>query len=268
MQVIFRKTVGAIMVAYAAVEDAAWVKILDWIGRVTAARDIVAFVEGWLVIPQTAIGYFINIGLLTAGTCLLIPGHWWSFIYHRVPKLIAITFPMLILAVGFGSWWFWQRPKDIKSNLPDVGLAITPAPIVPASPTPRTAPQYQEPEKPWVTDEEIERERKEGRILIPESPEELVGINMVYGKEKISAYVNKWVKISYKFSGVERINGSDKKYYLRVQLSSTIGIYLALEERKWEAKILTMRVGETINTICQLYMVDGTNLMAINCDAF
>ena len=183
-------------------------------------------------------------------------------------KTVGVTLPILTLAVAFGGWRFWPAPKDIKPDVRDVSLAMTPAPIVPASPAPQIAAQIKEADKPWVTEEEIERARREGRILIPESPEELVRMNMVYGKDNISAHDNKWVKISYKFSRVENIRGSDNKYYLRVQLQSRYGLYLLLDQRKWESKILTLREGDAINTICQLYMVDGTNLVAINCDAF
>ncbi|HUB65776.1 MAG TPA: hypothetical protein VL996_15235 [Methylocella sp.] len=171
------------------------------------------------------------------------------------------TFVSIVL-VGLGTWWIWP----IRHEPPKLtAFSTAMAPVVPSS----TTPAKQEPPRPWVTDAEIEQARKAGRILIPKSPEELIGLRIEYGEKGVSVYINKWIKISHKFSSIiTEKKGSDKKDYLLVNLRGLLGVYLILEENKWKDKILTLRDGQDITTLCQIYSIDERNLYATNCDDF
>lgn len=70
--------------------------------------------------------------------------------------------------------------------------------VVEGPTTPKPKPQEPpKPPPPWVSQEEIDAQRKLGRSLLNYSPEELLAIWSRGGN--IGAYLNKWIKIDYPF---------------------------------------------------------------------
>jgi hypothetical protein len=140
----------------------------------------------------------------------------------------------------------------------------------PTSPTPPALPQSKQESlaPPWVTDEEIAKAHAAGRILLPESPEQLVLLNLSHQDDHLPPYVGKWIKISHKVIDVNDMKLTNNKTYLIVNLYSQCTIRLLFEPKGWEERLLTLRNGQLINTYCQLYGVNRIELVAMNCDAF
>jgi hypothetical protein len=135
--------------------------------------------------------------------------------------------------------WRFVPPPPIKIALP---------------PAPQTSPP---PPPPWVSNEEIERAKKAGRLLIPFSPEELSLMNYYKGPDGTQAYVGKWIKIHNKFDSVQRFVETDKREYLVVRIQELRLTIFVFDSKKWADRILTLRPGAMIDGLCQLTAYDG-----------
>lgn len=100
MRNFVKKIIGTIVLFYGVLESASFVKFLDWIGRVTATRDIFGFMEGWILIPPTNYGYFIAPTLIIVGLSLLIPSSWLDAIWIRPVKNLIGKFKSSCITLG------------------------------------------------------------------------------------------------------------------------------------------------------------------------
>ncbi len=157
-----------------------------------------------------------------------------AWAYWPIETLICV------ILIGFAAWWFRSSQKDNTPNSPEVSRTFIPLPAVPVPPTPPPVRPKQEPPKPWVTDEEIERAHKARCSLIQETPEYIIGLKNLYGDDRVAIYLRKWIKILYQFDGVikKKYNKTD---FLIIKMSNILGIFLALEAKQWEDKIATIK---------------------------
>jgi hypothetical protein len=134
-------------------------------------------------------------------------------------------------------------------------IAATPTPAQPAPPAAQQPPQ---PPPPWVTQEEIEVARKEGHILINYSATEL--LKLWQQGQNIGLYLNKWIKIEFKFSAPTQ-EVLNKKTFL-VTDTQVPGLYpqaylsAYFDKEKTEAKLVSFKPGDTVRATCQFDRID------------
>ena len=134
---------------------------------------------------------------------------------------------------------------------------------------PAIAPKQQEASKsaiPWVTEEEIAKEQKAGRILLIYNPDELINIAFKYGQPGMDPYDDKWFKTSNKFISLAKETINKKDYY-RVRAAAKVGdVLLYFDPKKWESKVVQLKQGDDVKAICQLSGLNGLSLLGYNCD--
>ncbi len=154
--------------------------------------------------------------------CFFVYGYWrpiWDDFHEKHPKIV----------------WGWWRPLDFKSSIPRHAFVHKPADRRPTPPPVATVPPAPKPSAPpWVTQDEIDAQRKIGRPLLNYSPAEL--LTLWEGNQSISAYLGKWIKIDYPFSAL-LVEVIDKKKYYVVQMniesvSFTSGIFWRISMKR------------------------------------
>jgi hypothetical protein len=188
---------------------------------------------------------------------------------------IFLLFAFFCIETGFLYWHFhglphleWLDRLDGKTESTFAKFTHVPPPVgVPPPPT------------SWVTQEEIEAQRKLGRLLLNYSPKELLDLWGSGGN--IGAYLNKWIKIDCAFPNngltVEPLN---KKQYDVVKvviqrnfISAALSAYF--DRKKWDEKLVLLRPKGSFKAICQFDRIDRTEptkgwpldtLVAVDCD--
>jgi hypothetical protein len=134
------------------------------------------------------------------------------------------------------------------------------------------------PSEPWVSEEEAQKAKKDGRVLLPFRPSELSSMNYRMGSEGTEAYVGTWVKIDDLLLMVSA--DKDKKDSLRVRILQPIwSAILIFDAKKWgdQLRALNPNAGAKVRALCQLAKYDkesGNTDMSVpkfvgsNCELF
>ena len=177
---------------------------------------------------------------------------------------------VLIFAVGEGLFLFWHFhlgefrsdfaflfSRDFKSSIPRHAFVHKPAEPKPAPPPVVTVPPTPKPPPPWVTQTEIEDQRKIGHPLTNYSPDELLGL-WRQGRN-LAAYFGKWIKVDYQFNPPLLEDMIDKKKYYIVQMSVPNGSVRAyFDAKKWESKLILLRPKDQVKAFCYFDRIDRT----------
>jgi hypothetical protein len=126
-----KKTTGALLCVWVALQDAMPVKLLDWIGRLTVAKDVSQFLREWAIMPATPASTIISVAILIVGIFLLLPSVAWSWLNRQ--KQVAGGVGTILGVVAIAFWYFW--PSLHERIFPAIA-----APPVTASVTPSNAP--------------------------------------------------------------------------------------------------------------------------------
>lgn len=157
-----------------------------------------------------------------------------------------------------------------------------PAPVVVTS-APAPAPATKPPVPSWVTQDEIEAQRKLGRTLLIYSADEL--IRMEASDQNIGLFLNKWVKINYKVAAAPFPLTEQKKEFDVVEMTEVpsrvmsvlSGIAAYFDPKKWGDKLINLREGDYLMAVCQLQSIDRGKptgiygirrdvMVAVNCE--
>jgi hypothetical protein len=179
------------------------------------AHQVIAMTYGWLSL-QT----WLSIGAVIVCLIALEYGarHKWKLEaatgadrpkYDSNRPLLAL-FWLCVAGVIVAVWSLelaaWHNAQRAAPLPPAPVLPkVTPAPVVSPPPTPPPPPE------PWVSDEEVQKAKKSGRLLLPFRPDELARMNYTMGSVGTDAYVGSWVKIDSPFLRVTRFVEKDKK---------------------------------------------------------
>jgi hypothetical protein len=148
--------------------------------------------------------------------------------------------------------------------------AIAPQPA--PAPTPALTAMPKLPPPPWVTQDEIEQQRKLGRTLVIYSPQEFAALS---GRgQSLRVYEDKWVKVDYPIVQVPAIEMIDKKEYYVLYLSVEIGQYAMynrfmaayFDPKKWADQLLGMRSGSKLRALCQFMGFERRVVDSFNTD--
>jgi hypothetical protein len=234
--------------------------------------------------------------VLVLGWVFAAVGWWWAPSLSMKARIAWIVISAAPIAVeGYILQWHfrpedfrtefsWLFHRNFKSQIPRHAFVHKPAepkppPPVVAAPTPPKPPP-----PPWVTQSEIEEQRKAGHTLLTRSPEELLGLWA--SSQSVGIYLGKWVKIDYPISSIPTPEKIEKKEYYVVKmeihsdiLSSRGSISAYFEPKKWEARLLELRLRDHLKAICQFIRIDRSeamrllsitiysdNIVAYNCD--
>ena len=114
-----KKIVGVLLCVWVALQDATPIKLLDWIGRFTVARDISQFLREWAIMPSTPVSIIISIAMLIVGISLLLPSSIWQWPknivgktedrYNFVPAILFGIIGFGLLAVILGAKVLYDR---------------------------------------------------------------------------------------------------------------------------------------------------------------
>jgi hypothetical protein len=187
-------------------------------------------------------------------------------------KIAALI--VIVLAVGYGLAYYLSTLQEsgkvtssasFKSRIPRHAFVHKPAepksapPPVVAAPAPPPKP----PPPPWVTQSEIDEQRKAGHGLINYSPEEL--LKSWKQGSNIGAYFNKWIKIDYAFTSLLTETIDNRKYYV-VKMNVAYGAYVLayFEPNKWEDRIILLRPNDKVKAFCRFVGVDRKGELIMN----
>jgi hypothetical protein len=146
------------------------------------------------------------------------------------------------------------------------GFAVTtaflqrPAPAVAAH---ETQPQ---PKPSWVTDYEIQRAQKLGRLLLDISPAELLAMYERNGSDAVEAYRDGWVKIDYPIMSFDRQTFGKIPYdvveatahFHSVFPGKIIAVFNA---QKWGAQLHMHRTGDQIVAFCKFKEIEREEVL-------
>jgi hypothetical protein len=146
------------------------------------------------------------------------------------------------------------------------GFAVTtaflqrPAPVVAVQETP---PQ---PKPSWVTDYEIQRAQKLGRLLLDISPAELLAMYERNGSAAVEAYRDGWVKIDYPIMSFDRQTFAKIPYdvveaaahFHSVFPGKIIAVFNA---QKWGAQLHMHRTGDQIVAFCKFKDIEREEVL-------
>jgi len=139
-------------------------------------------------------------------------------------------------------------------------LLQRPAPVVAAQETP---PQ---PKPSWVTDYEIQRAQKLGRLLLDISPAELLAMYERNGSAAVEAYRDGWVKIDYPIMSFDRQTFAKIPYdvveaaahFHSVFPGKIIAVFNA---QKWGAQLHMHRTGDQIVAFCKFKEIEREEVL-------
>jgi hypothetical protein len=147
-----------------------------------------------------------------------------------------------------------------------------PAPIPAPAPMPIATPKPPPPPPPWVSQDEIDQQRKLGRTLLVYSPQEFAALSVA--GQNLHVYENKWVKIDYPITRLPAIEPIDKKEYYVVYVQVETGGYSAVnrymavyfDPKKWADQLLNVRSGTKLKALCQFMGFERRLLNNFNFD--
>jgi hypothetical protein len=135
-----------------------------------------------------------------------------------------------------------------------------PAPVMATRETP---PQ---PKPSWVTDYEIQRAQKLGRLLLDISPADLLAMYERNGSDAIEAYRDGWVKIDYPIMSFDRQTFGKIPYdvveaaahFHSVFPGKIIAVFNA---QKWGAQLHMHRTGDQIVAFCKFKEIEREEVL-------
>jgi hypothetical protein len=170
----------------------------------------------------------------------------------------------LVIAV----WRFVPPPPTPTKTAP---VPVAPAPAKPPTPAP-----------PWVSQDEIEQQRKIGRTLLIYSPQELLTMSEL--GQDLKVYTNKWTKIDYPITSLPVSETVEKKEFyvvrMNVQSANMYGqdqVSAYFEPKKWGDQLLNLRIRTNLRALCQFmgfeqktinptYKIYSNTLVGYNCE--
>jgi hypothetical protein len=174
----------------------------------------------------------------------------------------VIALAMVTAVLWFDYWYYSNMPANgwywhLTVSFPVA--AITP----PSQPPP--PPPVKPPEKPWVTDDEVEQARKKDRVLVRYSPADLARMVM-YNQRDIAVYRASWIKFSETFQSVDFVEMTDKTKVYGVKGTVSYDPTLLFEPKKWGPTLLTLKEGQHIEGVCQIVGVVERVFYLTNCE--
>jgi hypothetical protein len=201
------------------------------------------------------------IALAGAGAIMVAPDKlWigWSLIAIAALGGVMLGFhhfgrKFFVVIVAACILWFdyWYDTRPDKPTLPQ-----------PTQVPPTTTMVPSKSQDAWVSDEEMQKAKKAGRLLLPFRPYELSRMNYSMGSAGTDAYVGQWVKIDDPLLSVSRLTEKDKKEYLTVRILQPVwSAVLIFDAKKWGDKVLVMNpnAGARVRALCQLAKYEGSN---------
>jgi hypothetical protein len=259
MSNFFTKHFGAIALGTAInlpalVKGAIWAT--DWLSRFdfwnTHGRDIpgINAVIGFMTDPPPWTVFFTSIAAVlivlwdvrrlakTPETATALdPVRKWKFGFF--------AFCATILTTVWALAWPLYFPALAKTT------AEPPKIVEPLKPPPPDA------APPWVTTEEAETQRKQGRTLIVFSPQEFAALS---GRgQNLKAYETKWVKVDYPVANLPVIETIEKKDYYLVYVTIEVSPYITsyrylaayFDQKRWGDLPLNLRMSSKLRAVCQ-----------------
>jgi hypothetical protein len=111
-------------------------------------------------------------------------------------------------------------------------------------------------ETAWVSTQEIETQRKAGRVLLTISPGELANMYVLQGgAEAVAPYKDSWVKVDYPFYQLMHDPTGPDPAVLRIS-GTTSGFVVAYFPSSVHDKLLQLRFGDRVHAICQVNRID------------
>jgi hypothetical protein len=119
----------------------------------------------------------------------------------------------------------------------------------------------------WVSDYEIDRAQKAGRILLSVSPAELLSLYERQGSAAVEGYREGWVKIDYPIVSLAKQTFGKTTYQMveaAAHFHSTFPgkIVAVFDDRQWGARLLMHRPGDQIVAFCQFKEIDSQVVLA------
>jgi hypothetical protein len=160
--------------------------------------------------------YLLRLGGAIVGMIMLVwPAITFVWDYFKVRQMsLALKIFLACCTIRIAAVWgmaWWITPAKLVTPPPPS------PPPAPPKPTPTPPPK---PKEPWVSGEDIEKQRKLGQILLIYSPQEL--LSMYVAGQNLNIFVNKWIKIkgpTITLPASEKIQ--NKEYYkVGLQLAS------------------------------------------------
>jgi hypothetical protein len=222
-----------------------FISITDWLSRfdfwVTHGRDIAGISElvGFVTDPPPWTVF------ITSGAGIAIV--YWDVrrqarASEPVPTInsaqkLRLVFFSGCAAVAIGVWIMaWPHYFSAKAS------------IIPAGKSPPAL-------TPWVTNEDIEAQRKLGRMLLVYSPQEFAAL---YARgQSLKVYEKNWLKVDYPIARLPIIETIDKKDYyvvyatLATIVQPTTFAAAYFDPEKWGDQLLKVRIGGQLRAICQ-----------------
>jgi hypothetical protein len=240
---------------------------------------------GILYGPQSGIwGYVLYVSAAILAVCALIlladlirRGTARKLISQSILVSRARAATAIILVTGGAlvlDYWYYAN-YSTNGGIWHISLGLKP-------PAPQAATNPALPQRPWVTQDEIDAQQKIGRTLLIYSPEEIV--HMWVTQENMTAFLEKWIKIDYPTAGIPVIETKQKKDFFVVRMNVNANSLLDegrisayFDPKKWGEQLLRLRPGERLRAICQFEYVQSTmvmpayhiqldDLLAYNCD--
>jgi hypothetical protein len=216
------------------------------------------------------LGYAVPYALRAGGAILgVLMIAWPLFAYlGQLLRSARSMLPKTIVALGVGAallgWNYWYSLNYSRNGgVWHIELGITPRPPLPAPP-PQVKPK--EPEKPWVTPEEVTAFRIKGRDLIAYSPNDIVYRIAYYGFN-LKPYIGSWVKFSDEFWTMSLDAPlPDKKIYYNVPPRGAFFNNLLFDVDRWKHQLIPLAQGQHIDGYCQIYGVVDHRLYFYNCE--
>jgi hypothetical protein len=136
-----------------------------------------------------------------------------------------------------------------------IGFVTTSAFLQPPAPVAATPETRLQPKYSWVTDYEIERAQKLGRLLLDISPAALLAMYERNGSDAVEHYRDAWVKIDYPIMSFDRQTFGKTTYdvveaaahFQSVFPGKIIAIFSA---QQWGAQLHIHRAGDQIVAFC------------------
>lgn len=123
-----------------------------------------------------------------------------------------------------------------------------------------------QPKPSWVTDYEIQRAQKLGRLLLDISPAELLAMYERNGSAAVEAYRDGWVKIDYPIMSFDRQTFAKIPYdvveaaahFHSVFPGKIIAVFNA---QKWGAQLHMHRTGDQIVAFCKFKDIEREEVL-------
>lgn len=240
------------------------------------AHQVIAMTSGWLSI-QTWVA--IGATIIVLISLEYAARHKWQLDSltgdgggtpkHDSARPVLVAFWLVVAGLIVTIWLLdaahWTSIKDQKIVTPLKPQAPTaPSPMPSASPAPSITTPTPTPKGPWVSGEEVEGQRKLGRVLLIYSPQEL--FSMFEGGQNLEAFALKWIKVEGTTATLPVVMKIQNKDYYRVDfkldpIGWNRGVVAALfDSKKWENTLINIRLGGKLRAICQYIEVDHSKI--------